>query len=330
MPALQRAERRVRLERVGAATVRSLQVGTGAGTGAGGGPQVVLLPGLGALGYLLRTAGACAARGSTVRLLDLPGYGGGAGPSFPATIEALADVTADWLRTVPGRPVVLAGHSTGAQMALHAALRVPDRVQALVLLGPTFPPSLRSAGALLGAFARTALCEAPSVLPHVLPYYARGGPRRLGRLVRSAQRDAPERLLSSVSCDTFVVGGRHDAIAPPAASWTGRGARSTPSASGPQKGATDRMRGHPPAAGRRPAGVRPASAEPPAGTASTTHPATSRSVRPVTYRSLPSRFQCPWVAKPDLSVERHDVVADRWALHSPISRTDGSASTHHR
>ncbi|GGX66476.1 hypothetical protein GCM10010358_21170 [Streptomyces minutiscleroticus] len=215
------AVRQVRRDRLGpGTTVRSVRVGTG------GGPQVVLLPGLGAVGYLMRTADACAARGGTLRLLDVPGFGDRAAPPFPATIEALADVTADWLATVPEGPVVLAGHSTGAQIALHAALRVPDRVRALVLLGLTFPPAARDAGALLGAFTRTALHEAPSVLPHVLPYYARGGPRRLARLVRSAQRDAPERLLPAVSCATVVVGGRHDAIAPPA--WIGHAARRAP------------------------------------------------------------------------------------------------------
>ncbi|MDO0925730.1 alpha/beta hydrolase [Streptomyces sp. TG1A-8] len=198
-------------DRVGTTTlVRS------AGTGRVDGPDgaLVLVPGLGAPGYLLRTLERCARRGP-VRVLDVPGFGDPAGPACSETLGALAGTVARWLVTVPRAPVVLAGHSTGAQVALHAAVRVPERVRALVLLAPTFPPRLRRTGPLVSAFLRTAVRESPSVVPTVLPSYLKAGPRRLVNCIRSAQADAPEDLLPAVTCPVTVVAGEDDALCPP-------------------------------------------------------------------------------------------------------------------
>ncbi|MFF0886688.1 alpha/beta fold hydrolase [Streptomyces sp. NPDC003456] len=197
-------------DRAGAIAVRSM--GT-ARLGTGRAP-VVLVPGLGAHGYLLRTLERCA-RPGPARLLDVPGFRDPAGPVCGETIEALADTVARWLAEVPGRPVVLAGHSTGAQVALHAAVSGPERVQALVLLAPTFPPRLRRMGPLLGAALRTAVQESPGVVPAVLPSYLKAGPRRLLICARSGQADAPEEVLPSVSCPVTLVGAEDDALSPP-------------------------------------------------------------------------------------------------------------------
>ncbi|CAL9340956.1 alpha/beta fold hydrolase [Streptomyces sp. enrichment culture] len=196
-------------DRVGAAMVRS------AGTPRQDerGTPIVLVPGLGAPGYLLRTLRHCA-RSGPARLLDVPGFRDPGGPVCPETLGPLADTVARWLAVVPRAPVVLAGHSTGAQVALHAAVRAPERVRSLVLLSPTFPPHLRRMPALLGALARTAVHEAPDVVPAVLPSYLKAGPRRLLNCVRSAQADAPEDVLPSVGCPVTVVAGERDALCP--------------------------------------------------------------------------------------------------------------------
>ena len=62
--------------------------------------------------------------------LDLPGHGENAG------ISASLDETADLLAEImPPEPTTVGGYSFGARVALHVALRHPDRVGALVLLG---------------------------------------------------------------------------------------------------------------------------------------------------------------------------------------------------
>ncbi|WP_159048834.1 alpha/beta fold hydrolase [Streptomyces sp. NRRL B-3648] len=106
-----------------------------------------------------------------MRVLDVPGFGDPLGQACDATLGPLADTVSRWPADVAPATVVPAGHSTGAQVALHAAVRRPDRVGALVLLAPTFPPGLRGAGPLVRAFARTALHESAGVLPAVLPSY---------------------------------------------------------------------------------------------------------------------------------------------------------------
>lgn len=210
MPTPRAAPLHVTHDHVGPATVR----GMGTPRLDERGVPVVLVPGLGAPGYLLRTLERCA-RSGPARVLDVPGFGDRSGPACPERVEAIAATVARWLTVVPGTPVVLAGHSTGAQVALHATARVPERVRALLLLAPTFPPRLRRMRPLVGAFARTAVHEVPGVVPTVLPSYLKAGPRRLLRYIRSAQADAPEDVLSSVTCPVTVVAGAHDALCPP-------------------------------------------------------------------------------------------------------------------
>ena len=102
-------ERGVDLE---GARVRVLDVGP---TGAGD-IQVVVVPGLGALGYLLPTMQALRLEGAACALLDLPGFGSRAPlPGFP-TVHGVAELTATFLQSLPSdAPVILVGHSTGAQ-----------------------------------------------------------------------------------------------------------------------------------------------------------------------------------------------------------------------
>jgi pimeloyl-ACP methyl ester carboxylesterase len=118
-------------------------------------PDVVLLPGLGAVGYLLDVLHATAAW-TRVSLLDLPGFGRPETADCPVDLDALAAATA---AVLPRRPAVLLGHSTGAQVALRAALSTPEHVAALVLVGPTFEPASRQLPRLIARHLRTSAHE---------------------------------------------------------------------------------------------------------------------------------------------------------------------------
>ncbi|AXB44476.1 alpha/beta fold hydrolase [Amycolatopsis albispora] len=212
---------RIRWDRVEDRWIRSIEAGTRDRE------PVVLVPGLGALGYLLDTLDGCGARTRSY-LLDLPGFGHRPPRPCPAEIPAIADTVVSWLAEVPGGPVVLVGHSTGAQSALRAAVAAPDRVRALVLLGPTMPPRLRTLPALIAAFVRNSRHEPAGEIPVTWPYYLRGGPRALLRYLRSAQRDEPERLIGEVACPILLVRGKNDAFAP--RQWLGELAAASPRA----------------------------------------------------------------------------------------------------
>jgi pimeloyl-ACP methyl ester carboxylesterase/CRP-like cAMP-binding protein len=69
--------------------------------------------------------------------VDLPGYG--ASPPLPerVTIPAYADCLADFAERVTDGPVVLVGHSMGGMISLTMALRYPELVERMVLIGPT-------------------------------------------------------------------------------------------------------------------------------------------------------------------------------------------------
>jgi pimeloyl-ACP methyl ester carboxylesterase len=176
-------------------------------------PQVVLLPGLGSVGYLLELLHACGGwTGAT--LLDLPGFGHRRTADLPADLDSLTDTVAAMLQQLPGPPVVLAGHSTGTQLALRAALREPGRVHALALIGPTFEPRARRPTHLLARHLQTSAFEPPGQLRYTLPDYLRGG-RRFGQYLRSALADRPEDHISSVTVPVFVARGRHDHYSSP-------------------------------------------------------------------------------------------------------------------
>ncbi|OLF17200.1 alpha/beta fold hydrolase [Actinophytocola xanthii] len=175
-------------------------------------PLVVLLPGLGAMGYLVDTLAACG-RWTSSFLLDVPGFGRRPPRPCPPEVPAIAATVAGWLDLVAGdRPVVLVGHSTAAQAALHVAVDRPGRVRALVLMGPTFPPEQRRFPPLARACLRDLPRENIGLVPAVLPYYLRGGVD-LARMVRSAQRDRPEDVIPAVRCPTLLVRGVHDTFA---------------------------------------------------------------------------------------------------------------------
>ncbi|MFJ8150239.1 alpha/beta fold hydrolase [Streptomyces sp. NPDC096048] len=188
---------------------------------------MVWIPGLGAVNALLPTFGRCAEH-TTCHLLDLPGFTTpGSRARVPPLVGTLAETVANWLTHVPDGPVVLAGHSTGAQVALRAAARAPGRVSALVLLGLTFPSHLRHTGPLLRAATRTAVREPAGLLGAVVPDYFRAGPLRLIRYLKSALGDRPEETLPGLGCPVLLAAGAHDPLAPP--DWIEHAARQTPS-----------------------------------------------------------------------------------------------------
>lgn len=187
-------------------SVRSLAVGDGP-------PSVVLLPGLGLLGYLTPTVEALARRGVRCTLLDLPGFGSSRLLASRPSIASIAETAAAWVVSSGGGPVTLVGHSTGAQAALRAAISLQDSglVSSLVLAGPTVAPSQRSVGQLVvqapAAYRQDSLREL-----RVVPDIARGRLDVL-RMLRSACRDTPERTVRDLRVPLLLTAGRADAFA---------------------------------------------------------------------------------------------------------------------
>ena len=121
------------------------------------------------------------------------------------------------LESMLPEPAVLIANSMGCQVATVLALRRPELVEALVLVGPTVDPGARSALSSAFRLALDAWFEPPRLTALVLSDYLRLGPRRLFAQARLALDDAIEERLPEIEVPALIVRGVHDRLCP--ASW---------------------------------------------------------------------------------------------------------------
>ncbi|SDZ24953.1 Alpha/beta hydrolase family protein [Amycolatopsis xylanica] len=147
-------------------------------------PPVVLVQGLAVSKYLRPAAHALAASGAACELLELPGFGRAENPPKPLDIPGFAAVVADYLR---GRDeeVVLAGHSSGTQIAALAATAPGLPVSRVVLGSPTVDPGSRSIGRMFLNWVKDGRHESPVMTRVQVGEWLRAGPRRILTLTRS-------------------------------------------------------------------------------------------------------------------------------------------------
>jgi len=84
---------------------------------------------------LLRAAGGVPERGLV--LVDLPGWGASPAPAAPLGIDEAVDALTEVLDAVGSDAVDVVGHSMGAFVAMHLAVRVPARVRSVALVSGT-------------------------------------------------------------------------------------------------------------------------------------------------------------------------------------------------
>lgn len=117
-----------------------------------------------------------------------------------------------WAAALPG-PALVVANSLGCQIAAELAVRRPELVEALVLVGPTVDPRARS---LVRNFARLvvdAWYEPPSLTAIVIRDYLTA-PLTTPRQARHALAHRVEELLPRVEQPAVVVRGAHDPLCP--------------------------------------------------------------------------------------------------------------------
>ncbi len=129
-------------------------------------------------------------------------------------VEELVEEPVGGRRTDPPAPVALLAHSASCQIAAHAARLAPDRVCAVVLVGPTTDPRAPSWPRLMGRWLRTATWERPGQVPSLVRMYSRTGLSTMARAMDVARRDDVRETLRQVRCPVLVIRGRHDRICP--------------------------------------------------------------------------------------------------------------------
>jgi surfactin synthase thioesterase subunit len=175
--------------------------------------MAVVVPGLGLPRYLLPLARHLAGRGLETVVLDALAWRGRGQRATP-TIAGLSELAATWLQRQDAGPVVVVGHSTGAQVALETVLRV-QRTRpslALVMGGPTFTPDQRRLRWLVPAALTAYLKDPPQELV-VLKDVARVR-TDLARIVQSGRRHPTDRRVRLLTVPLTVTAGAADSFAP--------------------------------------------------------------------------------------------------------------------
>jgi 2-hydroxy-6-oxonona-2,4-dienedioate hydrolase len=176
----------------------------------GEGPPIVLVHGYGVSGtYMLPLARALAS-GFSAFVPDLPGQGKSDQSRGSGDISDLAEALGDWL-DASGliRPAFVA-NSLGCQIVTELAVRRPQRVGPMVLVGPTVDPARRAARHQLVAALRDSAHEPFALLALAAHDNAAAGIRTLLATFRSALADRIEERLPLIDQPTVVVRGELD------------------------------------------------------------------------------------------------------------------------
>jgi pimeloyl-ACP methyl ester carboxylesterase len=163
--------------------------------------------------YLVPIAKRLAAE-RTVYLPDLPGHGRSEDPGWTLSVPELASGLYEWMDAIGLGRVILLGNSMGCQIAVELAVRHPERIDRLILIGPTVDPGARSFLRQLPRFVRAAFAERPSLLFWVAWDYLRAGPSRIVQEMNVAFSDRIEDKLGQVQMPSVVLRGERDAIVP--------------------------------------------------------------------------------------------------------------------
>jgi pimeloyl-ACP methyl ester carboxylesterase len=145
---------------------------------------------------------------------DLPGFGRSEGTRRALDVPGLAEALAVWMEASGIESAILVGNSMGCQVITELAARHPERVEGMVLQGPTMDPRARTVAQQAARLLVDSTREPPSLLPIMaLDYLSIGFRRSLGTLLYALQ-DRIEDRLPLLQVPALVVRGSRDPIVP--------------------------------------------------------------------------------------------------------------------
>jgi pimeloyl-ACP methyl ester carboxylesterase len=168
-----------------------------------------------AVASYLMPALACLAEWTEAHLIELPGFAGSGEPTGRLTVPGYAETVAAWLDAAGLGQIVLAGHSSGTQVAAQAATLRPGTVAALVLASPTIDPKARSWIRLLAYWQLDGRYPTPGLTASHKPEWRRAGGRRLINAVQAHLHDHLEDTVPRLSMPVLVLRGRDDQLLSP-------------------------------------------------------------------------------------------------------------------
>jgi pimeloyl-ACP methyl ester carboxylesterase len=174
-------------------------------------PEIVMVQGMTVSDYLLPGIGALATW-TRAHLVELPGGSGSGAPPHDLTVPEFAQSVSDWLGMQSFGPVILAGHSSGTQVAAEAARTSASRVVGVVLAGPAIDPATRG---WLRVFVRwwADRRQDPKSLDDChKPERQRVGFRRLFHVLQAHLRHNLEDPVAALPQPVLIIRGRQDRI----------------------------------------------------------------------------------------------------------------------
>jgi pimeloyl-ACP methyl ester carboxylesterase len=189
----------------------------------GTGRTFVLLHGIGLSHRSFTRLAEILSRTGDVISFDLPGFASTRTPLRPVSVAQYAAEIGRELDRIRTGPVIVVGHSMGAQFALELAVTRPDLVSHLIAIGPVTNSSRRTLRAQAVDLALDALREPPKTQLRVLIDYSRCGvPWFLTEA--AVMRDYRTDLrMPDLTQPVLIIRGEHDSVArAPWCAWLSR------------------------------------------------------------------------------------------------------------
>ena len=177
-------------------------------------PPVVVVMGMAVASYLMPGLAAFA-EWTEAHLIELPGLAGSGDPPYEPDVAGYGACVADWLDAAGLGRVVLVGHSSGTQVAAHAADLRPAWVAGLVLASPTIDPMARSWTRLVLRWRLDGRYPTPGLDESHKPEWRRAGLRRLVHVAHVHLQDRLEDVVPRLPMPVLVLRGHDDRLLSP-------------------------------------------------------------------------------------------------------------------
>jgi len=181
--------------------------------GLDGGPDFVLVHGIGVSSRYFQPLAVELSKRGTVWLVDLPGYGSAPKPAASPSLADHARVLSAVIESAGIQAPVLVGHSMGCQVITQLAVDDPSVSSCLVLLAPTINPAERSFREASFRLFQDVLREPfRANLVVGTDYFFRCGPAYYLRQLPTLLDDAIEERLGAIDAPTLVLVGNRDPV----------------------------------------------------------------------------------------------------------------------
>ena len=178
----------------------------------GEGSPVVLVHGYGVSGRYMLPLARILAVSCSAFAPDLPGHGQSERSHAPLEIGGLARALGGWLDAVGLERPAFVANSMGCQIVTELAVRQPQRVGPMVLVGPTTDPGRRTARHQIFGALRDSAHEPAMLVALAGREWAVANLGQLRALARSVLTDRIEERLPAIEQPAIVVHGEKDGL----------------------------------------------------------------------------------------------------------------------